>query len=114
QRVVADDREILRDPLEEARVLVVDTAEPPVHRLRRAADLAVEQVAETLVAEADAEHRDLAVAEDVVADAEVVPALRAAGAGGEDDRVEVPARERPPGDGVVVDHDRLLAGDAGQ
>ena len=114
QRVVADHREVLRDPLEQAALLVADAAEPAVHRLRRAADLALEQVAEPLVAEADAEHRDLAVAEDVVADAEVVPALRRAGAGGEDDRVEVPAFQRPPGDGVVVDHDRLFAADAGQ
>ena len=63
------------------------------------------------MAEAHAEHRDLAAAQDVRADAEVVPAFGAARARREDDRVEVPARERPPGDHVVVDHDRLLAGD---
>ncbi len=114
QRVVADDREVLRDPLEDPAVLVMDAAEPAVHRFRRAVDLAGEHLSQALVAEADAEHRDLAVAEDVVADAEVVPAARAAGAGGEDDRVEVPARERPPGDRVVVDHDRLLAADPGE
>ncbi len=109
QRVVANDREVLRDAGEEAGLVVADAAEAPVHRHRRGADAAVEQVADPLVAEADAEHRDLAVAEDVPADAEVVPAFGPARAGREHDRVEVGAREDPPGDGVVVDHDRLLA-----
>jgi hypothetical protein len=85
-----------------------------MHRLGRGLDDAAQHVAQALVAEADAEHRDLAGAQDVGADAEVVPAIRPAGSGGEDDRVEVPALQCAPGDHVVVDDDRLLAADLGQ
>ncbi len=114
QRVVADHREALRDVGEEAAAFVVDLADPAVHRLRRALHFSVEHLAEPLVTEADAEHRDLAEAQDVVADAEVVPAARRPRPGREHDRVEVPAFQRPPGDRVVVDDDRLLAGDPRQ
>ncbi len=92
ERVVADDREPLRDVLEETAAFVEDAAEAPVHRLGSAADVSVEGLPQPLVAEADAEHRDLAFAEDVVADAEVVPAPRRPRPGREHDGVEVPAR----------------------
>ena len=110
QRVVADHREVLRQALEEAGAVVADPAEAAVHRHRGGADAALEHVADPLVAEADAEHRDLAVADDVPADAEVVPAFWPPRPRREHDRVEVRAREHPPGDGVVVDHHRLTAG----
>ncbi len=79
QRVVADDREALGNAVEKAVAFMEDLAEPAVHRLGGAAHLAVEHFAQALVAEANAEHWDLAEAEDVVADAEVVPATRRAG-----------------------------------
>jgi hypothetical protein len=67
--VVANHREVLGHVDEETGAVVTDSAEPPVHRLRGAADPALEQVADPLVAEADPQHRNLAVAEDVAADA---------------------------------------------
>jgi len=48
--VVADDGEPLRDVGEEAGPFVEDLAEAPVHRLGRAADVAVEHLAQALVA----------------------------------------------------------------
>ena len=80
ERVVAHNREALRDAREQALAVVLDGAQSPVHDDRRAAYRAVEQVTESLVAEAHAEHRDLAEAQDVRADAEVVPALGPPGA----------------------------------
>ena len=64
--------------------------------------------------EADAEHGDLRVAQDVCAHTEVVPALGTAGPRREDDRVEVLARQRLPGDFVVVHDHRLFAGHRGE
>ena len=58
--VVAHDREALRDALEQARAVVLDPAEAPVHHHRRALHGPVEQVTEALVAEAHPEHRDVA------------------------------------------------------
>ncbi len=114
ERVVAHHREVLRDAVEQPAAVVLDGAQAAMHDHRRAAHRAVEQVPEALVAEAHAEHRRLAGAQDVRAHAEVVPALGAPGAGREHDRVEVPARQRSPGDGVVADDDRLFAGDGGE
>ena len=101
-------------PANRSAAEVLDLAEASVHRASARRDHPAEHVAEALVAEADAEHGDLAEAQDVRADAEVVPALRAARTRREHDRVEVPARQRAPGDHVVVNHDRLLAGDGGE
>jgi hypothetical protein len=53
---------------------VADRAQAPVHDHRRATHRPVEQVSEALVAEANAEHGNLAGAQDIRADAEVVPA----------------------------------------
>jgi len=111
ERVVAHDREVLGNAGEQPLALVLDAAEAPVHDHRRARHLALEHVSEALVAEAHAEHGRLGEAQDIRADAEVVPAVRASRTGRDHDRVEVPARERAPGDEVVVHHDRLLAGD---
>ena len=110
QRVVAHNREVLRDAVEQAAAVVANPAQPSVHHHRRAPHDPVQQLAQTLMAQTHAEHGDLSGAQDVRAHAEVVPALRASRPGRDDDRVEVPARERAPGDDVVADHDRLLAG----
>ena len=55
-----------------------DPADPPVDDLLAAHDAAAADVREPLVAEADAEHRDLALGERRAADAEVALALGAA------------------------------------
>src|ERR1700689_2799661 len=91
ERVVAHDREALRDVLEQTNAIVAHVAQPPMHDHRRAPHRAVEQVSQTLVAEADAEDGDIARAQDVRTHAEVVPALRSAWTGRDDDRVEVPS-----------------------
>lgn len=52
-----------------------------MHGLRRVADLAAEEVADALVAEADAEDGQTALQDGAGADAEVACALGAAGAG---------------------------------
>jgi hypothetical protein len=114
ERVVAHHVEPLGDALEQALSRVAYRAEAPVHHRGGVGDGRFEHVPETLVAEAHAEHRRLAEAQDVGAHAEVVPAVGASRTGGEHDRVEVPARQRPPGDHVVVHHDRLLAGGGGE
>ena len=71
-------------------------ADLAVHRRRRADDLAAERLADRLVAEADAEDRDLARSggDQVEADAGLV---RRAGAGRQHDRLRLasPSRRRP-------------------
>ena len=62
-------------------------ADPAVHDLLGAHDAAAVDVRETLVAEADAEHRDLALGERCAADAEIALALGPARTGRDDDPV---------------------------
>ncbi len=114
KRVVAHHLEVLGDTREEALSRVGDGGEAAVHDHRRVGDCRFEDVAEPLVAKADTEYGDLGEAQDVAAQTEVVPAVGTAGTGGEDDRVEVPPRERAPGDHVVLHDDRLLAGCGGE
>ena len=71
----------------------------------------VEQVPEALMAEADAEHRDLAGAQDVRAHAEVVPALGAPGPGESTIASKSQRDSARQETDVVADHDRLLARD---
>ena len=78
QRVVADGREALRDAGEEAAPVVVDRAQAPVHDLGRVLDRAAADVGERLVAEADAEHRQLGALQRVERDADVARVLGAA------------------------------------
>ncbi len=109
QRVVADCREALRNALEQAAPVVVDRAQPAVHHLRRMVDRAAGDVGERLVAEAHAEHRHLGALQHVERDADVAPALGAAGAGGDDDVVDRQRRQLLPRQLVVADDDRLVA-----
>ena len=60
QRVVADDLEVLGDPGEQSLARVLDGGEAPVHDRRGVGDGRFEHVPEALVAEAHAEHWDLA------------------------------------------------------
>ena len=80
QRVVADGREALRDAGEEAAPVVIDRAQAPVHDLGRVLDRAAGDVGERLVAEADAEHRQLGALQHVERDADVARVLGAPGA----------------------------------
>ena len=59
QRVVAHREEALRDAGEEPAPIVVDGAEAPVHDLGGVLDGTARNVRESLVAQADAEHRHL-------------------------------------------------------
>ena len=109
ERVVADDREALGDLREERRVVVVDGAHPAVHDLGRVHHLGAGDVADSLVAEADAEQRHLGVADGVGADAEVLRVVGPAGTGRDHDVVEVAARQLAPGGAVVAHDGGLLA-----
>jgi hypothetical protein len=105
ERVVADRREGRRDAVEEVGAGVMDGRDAPVHRLGRVCDLAAEQVADPLVAEADAEHGEVALADRAGADAEVRGPLGPAGTGRDDDRVEALEVDLRPV-AVVGDDDR--------
>ena len=78
QRVVADRTKALRDAGEQPVAAMKDPADPAVDDLRRGHDAAAAHVREALMAEADAEHGDLALRERRPPDAEVALALGAA------------------------------------
>ena len=77
QRVVADGAKALRDAGEQPIAAMKDPADPAVDDLRRAHDAAAAHVREPLMAEADAEHGDLALCERRPPDAEIALALGA-------------------------------------
>ena len=114
QRVVAHGREALRDAGEQAAPVVVDRAQAPVHDLRGMVDRAAGDVGERLMAEADAEHRDLRALEHLQRDADVALVLRTPGAGRDHDVVHRQGRDLLPGQLVVAYDDRLLAVDLPQ
>ena len=89
-----------------------DLADLAVHDPLAAHDARAADMGEPLVAEADAEHRDLALGEGRAADAEVALALGPPGAGRDDDPVPPVGGQRAPAHLVVAHDDRLLAGDA--
>jgi hypothetical protein len=81
QRVVAHGAEALGDPGEEAVAAVVDAADAAVDDRVAAHDGGAVDEREALVAEADAEHRDLALSQSGPADAQVALALGPPGTG---------------------------------
>ncbi len=108
QRVVADHVVRAGQAGEDVGAGVAHRPDPAVHRLRRVDDLAAEQVADALVAEADAEHRQAALQDRAAADAEVPLPVGPAGPGGDHDRVEV--LEAELGEvGAVLHHRRRPA-----
>ena len=60
---------------------MVDRAQAPVHDLARVLDRAARYVGESLVAQADAEHRHVGATERVQGDTDVARVLRPAGPG---------------------------------
>ena len=100
QRVVARGLERPVDAAEDAGALVPDVRELAVHRHRRAHHLAAEDLADGLMAEADAEQRHLArrLADQVEADAGLIGR---AGAGREHDRLRL-GRDHRVGRNLVV------------
>jgi hypothetical protein len=75
QRVVPNGHEALRDPGEQRALVVLDRAEAAVHDLAGVLDRAAGDVRERLVAQADAQHRHLAVAQRVEGHADVTRVL---------------------------------------
>jgi hypothetical protein len=103
--VVADRRERRGETREDAVAGVVDWREAAVHRLGRVVHGAAEQVADALVAEADAEQRQPRLADRGGADAEVGGPIGPARTGRGHHTVEpVEVDVRPLG--VVADDDR--------
>jgi branched-subunit amino acid aminotransferase/4-amino-4-deoxychorismate lyase len=109
ERVVAHGLELARDAGEERRVVVEDSAEAAVHGLGRGHDRRAAEHSQALVAEADTQKRPLATADRLGADTEVLLLPGPAGAGREDDVVEVQPRQLVPARLVVADDERLLA-----
>lgn len=107
QRVVANRRERRRNAGEEFGTVVVDEGHAAVHRFGREHHLAPEQLAQPLVAEAHAEHGEFGFPDDAGTDPEVAFPVRPAGAGGDDDVVEVGPGDRTPLHVVVHDRRRF-------
>src|SRR5215218_2189485 len=114
KRVVAHGREALRDAGEQAAAVVMDLAETPVHDPGRMADDAAGDVGERLMAEADAEHRQLGALEHVQRDPDVALVLRAAGARRDHDVVHGQRHDLLPRQLVVAHDDRFVAVDLTQ
>lgn len=92
QGVVAHHLEALRDASEDALAGMGDGGDEPVTRLGRAGDAGTGEHGQPLVAEAHAEQRDAGVRgclDDAPGSAEVLLALRCAGAGGDDHVAEL-------------------------
>ena len=107
QRVVAHDVERRGNAREEVDALVPDGRDAPVHGLGRAAHLAAEELAEALVAEAHAEHRQTAVEDDAGAHTEVAVSVGPTRSGRDDGGIELVESEVGPR-GVVPDNGRRM------
>ena len=107
QRVVAHDLERRGNAREEVDARVPNVRDAPVHGLGRADDLTAEEVAEALVAKADAEHRQTAVEDHAGAHTEVAVSVGPTRAGRDDGGIELVESEVGPR-GVVPDDGRRL------
>jgi len=115
QGVVAHHLETLRDAGEDAFAGMGDGGDEPVARLGRAGDAGSGEHAQTLVAEAHAEKRDAGIRsclDDAPCRAEVLLALRGAGAGGDDHVAELAGAHplRKAGGLARGDYEGLAAG----
>jgi hypothetical protein len=109
--VVPDRLKCLGHPGEQPAPVVLDRAQAPVHRLARVLHPAARHERERLVAQAHAEYGDPRAPQRIERYADVARVLRAAGAGGDHDVVDVPALDLRRRQRVVVDDERLLAVD---
>ena len=100
-------KEVLREPGEERALVVLDRAEAPVHHLGRVDHRAARNVSESLVAQADAEHRHFGATERIQGDTDVASVLRSAGTGRDHHVVGIQGGELVPRKLVVADDHRL-------
>ena len=107
ERVVAHREEVLGEAREQLGAVVLDAAATPVHRLGRRPDGAPVGHHQSLVAEADAQQRQIVDLERPGGEAEVARAVRTARAGGDHDLGEALDVDLGPVDLVVAHDDRL-------
>jgi hypothetical protein len=103
QRVIAHHVEGRGNLREQRAAIVFHRTDAPVHRAGRMHDLAAMDVHQSLVTEADAEHRHRGMAQHVVADAHVRIALGRARPRRDHDRVVILGLDGGPCDLVVPD-----------
>ena len=80
-----------------------------MHRLGRVLNASAEAYGQPLVAEANAEDRDMGLEECIAANAEIFGTLRRAGSGRDDDVVERQSGDFIPRALIVVDYERLFS-----